>query len=103
MEYVPDSNNLFLQEKIKSEVRSVLSDKIAEYRAEHNGKSPTGQELYELVFSHKKRRSPGIISAVLTHYLLPLFILLDSKTETKERRHLFRTTLECRLYRIKLL
>lgn len=50
MEYVPDSNNLFLQEKIKSEVRSVLSDKIAEYRAEHNGKSPTGQELYELVF-----------------------------------------------------
>lgn len=50
MEYVSDSNNLFLQEKIKSEVRSVLSDKIAEYRAEHNGKSPTGQELYELVF-----------------------------------------------------
>lgn len=50
MEYVPNSNNLFLQEKIKSEVRSVLSDKIAEYRAEHNGKSPTGQELYELVF-----------------------------------------------------
>lgn len=50
MEYVPNSNNLFLQEKIKSEVRSVLSDKIAEYRAEHNGKSPTGQEIYELVF-----------------------------------------------------
>ena len=51
MEYVPNAQNILIQDRVKSEVRSALTDKIAEYRAENGGKSPNTEELYTMIYN----------------------------------------------------
>lgn len=51
MEYVPNEENILVQDRVKSEVRSALSDRIAEYRAQNGGRTPNTEELYTMIYN----------------------------------------------------
>lgn len=51
MEYVPNAENILVQDRVKSEVRSALSDRIAEYRAQNGGRTPNTEELYTMIYN----------------------------------------------------
>lgn len=90
MEYVPHGSNLFLQEKIKSEVRSLLSDKIAEYRAENEGKSPSGEQMYSLIFQAQEEAfSSNNISGIDPLASTSIFPTGQQSEMMRGRRHLY--------------
>lgn len=51
MEYMPNEENILVQDRVKSEVRSALSDRIAEYRAQNGGRTPNTEELYTMIYN----------------------------------------------------
>lgn len=51
MEYVPNAENILVQDRVKSEVRSALSERIAEYRAQNGGRTPNTEELYTMIYN----------------------------------------------------